>query len=673
MAINKIKVKLDKKDHFRALLSDTLPFDNPLIFSNDGFYVNVKKLENINNTPTFSSIASLYKKIINPLLDESGSNMESKRKKQSSPYKYKIIKDSYSSRELSLIHPRSQLNYCEFYKKFSPVIFYNISRSNFSIRKPVKVSSSFYIKSDEISGKYKRSEINSQQKELFQKYSSSFFSYEGYTRLYKFFNSLNFYEQEKNFAIMWTLDVSHCFDSIYTHSISWAIKDKDYIRAHLEYSSQFAQELDTLMQRSNNNETNGIPIGSEFSRVFSELIFQRIDQDIEEHLKDKHQWKPSRDYKILRYVDDFIVFTHSDEQALEITKTISMKLKNYNLNLNNHKLTKLERPFCTKKTSMVTKINESLDLLEKNIISKQDGLITLLKINKRNELYKSFINKTKSICLDHGSSYGDISSYLISSLCSLICKIVEQFDLKKISEISLDSNLTYHLKDSLFLLGDLIVFFYSVHPNISSSYKTAKSIIIIDEYLGNLNSDYQNIFRTKVSYSAENLYIPPSSFKLNNSDRTPIEKMNFILSTTFFGDNYLIGKNAFNEIIESKDIDYFTIISCLFYFRRRSAYKDLKLKLEKIIKNKLTKNQNFLQDSQQAHLLLDILSCPFVTEKTRREIYTSFLKSNYEKLNRPHDKITADLRELLTTNWFVNWESHDLLTMIERKELKVTY
>ncbi|WP_024547948.1 antiviral reverse transcriptase Drt3b [Siccibacter turicensis] len=673
MAINKIKVKLDKKDHFRALLSDTIPFDNPIIFSNDGFYVNVRKIENSISKVKFSPIESLYQKIINPLLDESGSNIESKRKKQSSPYKYKIIKDSYSSRELSLIHPRSQLNYCEFYKKFSPVIFYNISRSKFSIRKPVKVSSSFYIKSDEISGKYKKSEINSSQNELFQKYSSSFFSYEGYTRLYKFFNSLNFYEQEKNFAFMWTLDVSHCFDSIYTHSISWAIKDKDYIRAHLEYPSQFAQELDTLMQRSNNNETNGIPIGSEFSRVFSELIFQRIDQDIEEHLNDKYHWKQPHDYKILRYVDDFIVFSHSAEQALKITQIISMKLKNYNLNLNNQKVTKLERPFCTKKTSMITKINESLDLLKKTITSEKHGIITILKINKRNELYKAFINKCKSICLDHDSSYGDVASYLISSLCSLTSKIIDQFDFKESDESLLDIQLVYNLKDSLFLLSDLIVFFYSVHPNIASSYKTAKSIIIIDEYLGRLNYDYQNIFRTKISHSAENIYIPQGSFKLNSNDRTPIEKMNFILSTTFFGDNYLIGKDAFNEIVDGKDLDYFTIISCLFYFRHRNSFKNLKMKLEKIIKSKLTKNQNFLQDSQQAHLLLDILSCPFVTEKTRREIYVSFLKSNYENLIRPHSEITSDLHELLKTNWFVNWRSHDLLTMIERKELKVTY
>ncbi|EJB4240974.1 RNA-directed DNA polymerase, partial [Salmonella enterica] len=147
----------------------------------------------------------------------------------------------------------------------------------------------------------------------------------------------------KRFSIMWMLDVSHCFDSIYTHSVSWALKNKAYIRKHVTNSNQFGQELDTLMQRSNNNETNGIPIGSEFSRIFAELIFQQIDNNIELDLMDEHGWKNKKDYVILRYVDDFIVFCNNESNAEIISKTINVKLNEFNLQLNKNKFKKYSR------------------------------------------------------------------------------------------------------------------------------------------------------------------------------------------------------------------------------------------------------------------------------------------------------------------------------------------
>ncbi|HEI2833204.1 TPA: RNA-directed DNA polymerase, partial [Escherichia coli] len=157
-----------------------------------------------------------------------------------------------------------------------------------SIRYPRKVANSFFLYENNALEKYKGEDIETTKDELMRKYSSSYFSYGGFNRIYKLFQSKMFIELEKRFSVMWMLDVSHCFDSIYTHSVSWALKNKSYIKKHVKHSNQFGQELDTLMQRSNNNETNGIPIGSEFSRVFAELIFQRIDCNIESCLLSEH-------------------------------------------------------------------------------------------------------------------------------------------------------------------------------------------------------------------------------------------------------------------------------------------------------------------------------------------------------------------------------------------------
>jgi len=131
MALKK-NIKLDKKDYTRALLCDTQPADCPIIFSNDGLYVNLADFEvNYRVSTDFTPFSSFLKNIINPSLDLSISvdEREQKKRKQSFPFGYCIVKDVFSLRRLSLIHPRSQLNYCEFYKNYSSVITYNSSKN----------------------------------------------------------------------------------------------------------------------------------------------------------------------------------------------------------------------------------------------------------------------------------------------------------------------------------------------------------------------------------------------------------------------------------------------------------------------------------------------------------------------------------------------------------------
>lgn len=534
MAIKK-NVKLDKKDYLRALLCDTQPGDCPIIFSNDGLYLNLTEFEShYKEILYFSPLSSFVKKIINPAFDLSIKieEREKEKKKQSFPFGYCIVKDAFSLRYLSLIHPRSQLNYCEFYKNYSTVITLNASKSNYSIRYPRKVANSFFLYENNASEKYKGEDIETTNDELMRKYSSSYFSYGGFNRIYKLFQSKMFFDLEKRFSIMWMLDVSHCFDSIYTHSISWALKNKPYIRKHVKYSNQFGQELDTLMQRSNNNETNGIPIGSEFSRVFAELIFQRIDCSIESNLFDEYGWVNHEDYVILRYVDDFIVFCNNEANAELITKTINVKLNDFNLQLNINKLKKYSRPFCTSKTGLIIKVNELVRNLEGKLYKRIDGDIFLNKIRSKHDLKVNMINNIKSICVDNKVSYTDISSYLISSLSKRLILIIDFFPVEKIKG---DVEIRKNIKDIIFLVTDIMLFFFSVNPTVSSSYKLSKTMVIVNDYLKMLSSDYSSIFMTTLIDTAENINFGENDNGLFIDGFISIEKVNLILAATFLG------------------------------------------------------------------------------------------------------------------------------------------
>ena len=67
------------------------------------------------------------------------------------------------------------------------------------------------------------------------------------------------------------------------------------------------------MQGMNYQETNGIIIGPEFSRLFAEVILQYVDQRVEQELLLKHEYRHKVDYECYRYVDDYFFFYNNEE------------------------------------------------------------------------------------------------------------------------------------------------------------------------------------------------------------------------------------------------------------------------------------------------------------------------------------------------------------------------
>ena len=280
------KEKVRKNDYYRALITETLPYETPIIFSNDGLHKNLYSNEK----------NEIFESIKNSLIIQPEHNA-------TIPYKYKIKKNATELRTLAVIHPSSQIKFTAFYKEYSKLICHYCNLSKFSIRSPYKVASTvFYKNTWENISKFKRGGVSTESTDTSSKHSSSFFAYRGHDRLYKFYNSSDFLNLEKDYSYFLTLDVAKCFDSIYTHSISWATKSKTIAKRNLQIHTTFGAIFDTLMQRSNHNETNGILIGPEISRIFAEIILQRIDANVEQRLLDHEKnMVNNQNYTNLRY------------------------------------------------------------------------------------------------------------------------------------------------------------------------------------------------------------------------------------------------------------------------------------------------------------------------------------------------------------------------------------
>jgi hypothetical protein len=126
-------------------------------------------------------------------------------------------------------------------------------------------------------------------------------------------------------------DISRFYPSIYTHSIPWAAYGKDKVKSDIKrYSGSLADRLDGLVRACNRNQTIGIPVGPETSRILAEIISSKIDQDFA---------KKSRvdDGRVDRLQDDWFVGTDTLEEAEKVLSAIAATYRTYGLEINGSK------------------------------------------------------------------------------------------------------------------------------------------------------------------------------------------------------------------------------------------------------------------------------------------------------------------------------------------------
>ncbi|WP_348727870.1 antiviral reverse transcriptase Drt3b [Rheinheimera texasensis] len=393
------KVKLS--DYYRVLLSETAPFDVPLIFSNNHFYSRMRSYKD-----SEPEVKLLIERIFTRTIDTSYC-----------PIKYPILKGEDSCRYLSLLHPASQLHIVELYKKYSDRLLHHCSVGSFSIRRPKKVASTVSVKSSISDSRAFRSDAASTvSDEKKFKHSTSYFSYSPHTKLHQFFGSPEYFKLESKFTHFWSIDISKCFDSIYTHSITWAVKGKKFSKT-TSSDTDFTNILDRIMQSSNYNETNGIVIGNEFSRIFAEIILQDVDEKVE-NLASSEGLTAGKDYEIKRYVDDYFIFCSSEGLARKIVAILEECLRAYKFHLNTSKTKKRSRPLITGITRAKIKTDEAIKEIFQIIFSIEDSekFITKSLIRDPNAVSRKFLNLIMNASYEDSEAYLTMCGYVISSI-----------------------------------------------------------------------------------------------------------------------------------------------------------------------------------------------------------------------------------------------------------------
>ncbi|WDF73613.1 antiviral reverse transcriptase Drt3b [Novosphingobium sp. KACC 22771] len=652
------KGNIHSSDHLRALITDTMPGDIPIIISNDGFYRNVKAGPH----PDIARREFVERLLVSP-------------KQYTKPYRYYITKGSKSSRKLSLIHPSGQLAIAKFYQDDGHLICYHSKKSEASIRSPRKVGSLFFVKGPYSErNKFKKSGVDTVDIENSVSNPASYFSYNGVDRSFKFFNSPQYMGLEKKYPLLCFADIAKCFHSLYTHTLYWATADIETAKDNTSHQT-FSNRFDRLMQSVNFNETNGICVGAEVSRVFAELILSEIDKKVIARLKKMEiRWK--EDYEFRRYVDDFFIFSQSDNINSQILVALEIELSNFNLHLNSEKTSVIRRPFVTDKSHLVHQADKALtSFFERFIVSNLSGdegygYSYPQRVWRSESVLRIFLDDIKTSCFDKGRGYDAVGNYIIGALSTRVTALIASFD----RAIQREDATPEDFVGAIGLLLEAIYFFYNVDPTISSSLRVAQSAILSFDFFKAKIPDRTPFLREKIVLWTYHFI---STFKNAGKFRTvevvPLEAINVLLVLGEVGLEEALVRKSITDFCEPVDnLGYFEIVSYLFCIKGNPQFQDLRDSLFKRAEEILLGGEDIRIDAQSAFLALDLLGCPYINRSSRAKLFNKLRK----QIGLTPVTVLASQAAVETFEqqcWFVQWDGPNLLHMIRKKELSSVY
>jgi len=374
------------------------------------------------------------------------------------------------------------------------------------------------------------------------------------------------------------------------------------------------------------------------------------------------------DYSIKRYVDDVFIFAKSEQAASKIYEIYSDVLLSYKLHVNVTKSQRYIRPFFTAKSKVIRDVNAHVNAFTERFLEEKNSntVVVPREIHRIDRLVRSFIDSIKATCSAESVGYDEVSSYIISAFFERTKRLIN-IDKKIESEDDIQ-----RYKDAIIVFLEVMYFFYSVAPSVSSSYKFCASIILLcrfsDQYLG----PYESTIRQKVfDLSIRLLDCDTFGKRADVENFVSLEVINIILSLSDLGETYLLPASVIERFFADDD-SYFNLVSCLFYIKDHSQYDPIRADILKRLDEKLRDLSDVLSDTELACLTLDSLTCPYVDNKRKRK-YMNRLCSGLAIAPPNKQEFVDFLASYSKQYWFVNWHEIDLLNALERKELRQVY
>lgn len=677
----KIKLSYSKE---RVLFSDVLPYECPIIFSNRYLYRFLAKYLWVGEEQKIDDIKwnvlkqskRLGEKDANAFAAllfgcyEKGKRIGTLQHRLNElfyPYQFNIAHKANKNRTLSIIHPYNQWQVVEFYEQYKYSMLYLCNQSKYSLRKPHKIAQYFYYR-DRLHRKLSGHE--SDKVELFfNEYENlkTYFSYEKYSNIYKFYEDYRYQRAEKKFKHLVKFDLQSCFDSIYTHTISWATAGgADKVKILPGYHGSWVGDaFDNLMQSVNARETNGIVIGPEFSRIFAEIILQYIDQKVEQELWEKKELRHKSTYECYRYVDDYFLFYNDENDRNLFMESLTKWLKEFKLQISPSKTEEFERPFITKvtiaklrienllsnifSTPLWEEVESNLNAEKEEATEDEDSDNDKEILNKKFNIYlpaNSVNAQTKAIVRECGIEYRDIANYLLEKISQRLDAFLNRYEIgfKKYERLMSKEDVNKDeveihaqrvqrkLTSYLVSLIDVAFFVFNSNRQVNTTLKLQKimnSIIIYAKRHGDFKVNPKVRFQTISKDIIFKKIQDEIALVLATTDsrrNTLHESLYLLILAKELGYAYLLAPEVIKSFIKKSELQYnlFACIILLYYYANHKCYNEQKaiLKDEILKKYRLVAGSERKRNSELTILTADMMTCPFVDDAYKQSLLT---------------------------------------------------
>lgn len=590
------------RDPLRALTSEMLPYEVPLPFNTAMLYRFLRRikfawvdehkfrvfksrfgraekywLEIIFDGQSFERGAIQGDYLLFDLKSRGGAGYDLRH-----PYKYRAKRNNGKNRNLALPHPQSMLAMTYFISEYRDSILYYTNRSSFSIRHPQRVARLHAKRDSESARRRDKESYGFEQYDLEYEHVSSFFSYRRYNNINRFYSSPEFRACERKYPKLVRADVSKCFDSIYTHTLSWVTNG---VRASKEFRGEgavdatFGAKFDHYMQYLNYAETSGIIIGPEFSRIFAEIILQEVDVRVERLLAEKGM-QAGHDYEIMRYVDDYFIFLSDAKESQRVEELLASQLSEFRLHLNDHKQHEFDTPLRSHMSVAKLRIRE-------NLKSRTDCTIDQESERPKANLYFSSskaILDYKATLIDSELEHGEIANSYLYEIGRRVSKTIRKYqkhldrvhaegDAKMLA--SAQAALVTYLVSNL----DTAIFVYAGAPSVSHSVKVTRLIVSALKTMEDNDFSFLQIqaFKDKMLREIEAQLAAVR-------DESEFGVHTLLLADCLIYMNPGIDENRLSEIlsrrgVEVRELDAFGVLTFLRRFSQEASSSPLKTSL----------------------------------------------------------------------------------------------
>lgn len=670
---------LPSSEH-RVLLSEVLPFELPPSFDNSRIYSTLVRMGLKRDVAgrywtrrvdwaSRLALTVMFGEVVCFDMSEKDSSgrvlvslkQSDKRYAQTAPFKFSIRHRETSRRELSVAHPRSQLDVVDFYNSYGDVLLHHAGRGGFSLRRPaakakIGLFKDWLFVTDR--GDYpdiRDAEVHGASDEIVR----SYFTYQRYTNIHQFYDSEEYRFCERKYGYLIKADITKCFDSIYTHSIAWATNGRELVKANLRSGTDrtsFGAAFDSLLQAQNRDETSGILIGSEYARIFAEIILQRVDVNVETALSELDLFK-GRDYDILRYVDDYFVFLANRDREREIVDIVEGELRAYKLHLNPAKREAAETPWL----SPLSVAKERLRVLIDIAIDAEPHRLSGPWMIDAADLVAGY----KRVLIDTDAAPPDLANYALSRIERSLERLIASAPHFIGGSESEDAFSTWERESSvdsaLLALVEFAFFVYGGVRRASPGVKLGRIVTSVAAFYRMEKMPFDRRHAAEVFLSRE---LRMQLERFSGPDRGGVEQVMLLECLTYVTPLEPVQYDNLIRLLGKNGSVNFSLVNAVALVRHVSGHPGYELLLEEFEQWILGLCHGPSADAEVALAALAFVDCPFISTDVRRELVARHAVE-------VDDRGLAALEE--SAGLLVSWREFDLYGALQSKRMFEVY